>query len=146
MSRSIASRGLSTPHSRAMRANAVLKMTEKSSSAARIGVSLAHEVPGNFLALSDRLCYMYDMADHRISVRVPHHLGQRLGQRSKLQGVPESELVREALESYLSPPQKMRSAYDAAVALGVIGCAKGLPRDLSTNPKYMKGFGEDRGE
>jgi len=92
------------------------------------------------------MCYMYDMADHRISVRVPHHLGRRLRQRSKLKGVPESELVREALESYLPAPQKVRTAYDAAVALGVIGCAKGLPMDLSTNPKYRKGFGEDRGE
>jgi predicted DNA-binding protein len=89
---------------------------------------------------------MYDMADHRISVRIPQHLGQRLRQRSKLKGVPESELVREALDSYLPAPQKVQSAYDAAVALGVIGCAKGLPRDLSTNPKYMKGFGEDRGD
>jgi len=86
------------------------------------------------------------MADHRISVRVPRHLGQRLRQRSKLRGIPESELVREALERYLPAAQKVQSAYDAAVALGVIGCAEGLPGDLSTNPKYMKGFGEDRGE
>ncbi|SRR6266700_2081237 len=96
--------------------------------------------------LSDKMCYMYDMADHRISVRVPHHLGQRLRQRSKMQGVPESKLVREALDSYLPAAQKVQSAYDAAVALGVIGCAKGLPRDLSTNHKHMKGFGEERGE
>jgi predicted DNA-binding protein len=89
---------------------------------------------------------MYDMADDRISVRVPEHLGQRLRQRAKIKRTPESELVREALESYLNAPQEVQSAYDAAVALGVIGCAKGLPRDLSTNPKYRKGFGEDRGE
>jgi predicted DNA-binding protein len=85
------------------------------------------------------------MADHRISVRVSRHLGQRLRQRSKLKGVPESELVREALESYLPAPQKVQTAYDAAVALGVIGCAKGLPKDLSTNAKYLKGFGDSRG-
>ena len=86
------------------------------------------------------------MTDHRISVRVPQHLGQRLRQRSKLKGIPESELVREALERYLPASQKVQSAYDAAVALGVIGCAEGLPGDLSTNPKYMTAFGEDRGE
>ena len=83
------------------------------------------------------------MADHRISVRIPEHLGQRLRRSSRLKGVPESELVREALDNYLAPPAKVRSALDAATELGVIGCAKGLPRDLSTNPKYMKGFGED---
>ncbi len=86
------------------------------------------------------------MPDHRISVRVPDHLERRLRQRSKLKGVPESEVVREALDSYLNTPEKVQSAYEAAVALGVIGCAKGLPKDLSTNAKYMKGFGEDRRE
>ncbi len=98
------------------------------------------------MVLSDKICYTYDMPDHRISVRVPDHLERRLRQRSKLKGVPESEVVREALDSYLNTPEKGQSAYEAAVALGVIGCAKGLPKDLSTNPKYMKGFGEDRGE
>jgi len=92
------------------------------------------------------MCYTYDMADHRISVRVPEHLGQKLRQRAKIKGTPESELVREALDSYLNASQEAHSAYDAAVALGVIGSAKGLPRDLSTNPKYLKGFGEDKGE
>ena len=84
------------------------------------------------------------MPDHRISVRVPERLGKRLRQRSELQGVPESELVREALDTYLNTPQKPQTAYDAALALGIIGCIKGLPSDLSTNPKYMEGFGESR--
>ena len=97
----------------------------------------------HLFALSDKLCYTYDMADHRISVRIPEHLGQKLRQCAQMKGTPESELVREALDSYLKVPQKLQSAYEAAVALGVIGCAKGLPRDLSNNPKHMKGFGED---
>jgi hypothetical protein len=33
-----------------------------------------------------------------------------------------------------------RSAYDAFAAVGAIGCFDGPP-DLSTNPKYMEGFG-----
>ncbi len=86
------------------------------------------------------------MATDRISVRIPKHLGQQLRQRSQMKGTPESEIVRLALETYLTTQSKGQSAYEAAVALGVIGCAEGLPRDLSTNPKYMKGFGEDRGE
>jgi len=35
------------------------------------------------------------------------------------------------------------SAYEAFKRAGVIGCVKGGPADLSTNPKYMKGFGGD---
>jgi predicted DNA-binding antitoxin AbrB/MazE fold protein len=35
------------------------------------------------------------------------------------------------------------SFFDAASRLGFIGCIKGTPRDLSTNKKYMKGFGSN---
>lgn len=34
------------------------------------------------------------------------------------------------------------TAYDALVATGLLGCVTGGPPDLSTNPKYMEGFGE----
>ncbi len=34
------------------------------------------------------------------------------------------------------------SFYDAASRLGVIGCITGTPHDLSTNKKYMEGFGK----
>lgn len=38
---------------------------------------------------------------------------------------------------------KLRTAYDAALAAGVIGCERGGPKDLSTNPVYFEGFGEN---
>ncbi len=34
------------------------------------------------------------------------------------------------------------SGYEALVASGVLGSLKGLPADLSTNPKHMEGFGK----
>jgi predicted DNA-binding antitoxin AbrB/MazE fold protein len=34
------------------------------------------------------------------------------------------------------------SFYDAAARLGYVGCIKGTPGDLSTNKKYMEGFGK----
>ena len=37
------------------------------------------------------------------------------------------------------------SLYDAAMRHGLIGCIEG-PEDLSTNPKYMEGFGESRSD
>lgn len=84
------------------------------------------------------------MADHRISVRIPEHLGERLRQKSQMKGAAESEIVREALESYLVKQAGEHSAYEAGVAAGVIGCAKrsGMPKDLSTNSKHFEGFGK----
>ena len=95
--------------------------------------------------MSYKIWYLYDMSTHRISVRIPKYLGDRLRQRSEVKGTPESELVRKALESYLAQPASGQSAYEAAVEAGVVGCAKrtpGMPRDLSTNPKHFEGFGE----
>jgi hypothetical protein len=36
----------------------------------------------------------------------------------------------------------VRSLFDALSARGLIGCLKDAPPDLSTNPKYMEGFGQ----
>jgi len=84
------------------------------------------------------------MASHRISVRIPGTLGRKLRRKATLNGRPESELVREALEKYLEPPAAPPSAYELARAAGLIGCVRGGPSDLSTNPKYFEGFGEDK--
>ena len=35
-----------------------------------------------------------------------------------------------------------RTMYDALMARGLIGCLEDAPPDLSTNPKYMEGFGQ----
>ena len=38
------------------------------------------------------------------------------------------------------------TAYDAFARLGVIGCVKGGPPDVATNPKYMEKYMEGFGE
>jgi metal-responsive CopG/Arc/MetJ family transcriptional regulator len=82
------------------------------------------------------------MSSTRITVRVPQALTARLRTRSRAKGTTESELVREALETYLGKTNEARSAYDLAEAAGIIGAARNLPKDLSTNPRHMKGFGK----
>ena len=79
---------------------------------------------------------------NRISVRLTPKLTARLKREVSSLGKSESTVVREALEGYFKRKTDNESCYDAAVRLGIIGCAKGLPRDLSTNKKYFKGFGE----
>jgi len=91
---------------------------------------------------------MSDMArarpdtSNRTSVRLTPKLTAKLKREVSSLGKSESTVVREALERYFKRKTDNESCYDAAVRLGIIGCAKGLPRDLSTNKKYFKGFGK----
>jgi len=87
---------------------------------------------------------MSDMASERITIRVPAVLAERLRGQSSLKGRSGSRLIREALESYLDHSQRERTAYDVAEQLGLIGRVRGAPRDLSTNPRHMKGFGSSQ--
>lgn len=48
----------------------------------------------------------------------------------------------EQVRATSSEPREEDSAYDAFKRAGLIGCIKDGPSDLSTNPKYMEGFGE----
>ena len=82
------------------------------------------------------------MAADRLTVRLPPKLRRRLRALSRRQQKRESELVREALEAYCGTGKREESCYDIALRAGFIGSAKNAPPDLSTNPKYMEGFGE----
>jgi predicted DNA-binding protein len=83
------------------------------------------------------------MSSQRITIRIPPSLGKQLKERAGVKGRPESEIVREALESYLRQTAG-QSAYELAKEAGLIGRVKGAPRDLSNNPRHLKGFGEKR--
>lgn len=82
------------------------------------------------------------MISDRVTVRLPKALAAHLRQRCRKTGQTPSQLVRIALEKLMGGPKAKRSAYDLAMEAGIIGCAKGLPEDLSTNPRYFEGFGE----
>ncbi|MBZ5682298.1 MAG: ribbon-helix-helix domain-containing protein [Acidobacteriia bacterium] len=84
------------------------------------------------------------MATDRITIRIPESLGTRLRRQSRARGQTPSELVRVALENYLDSRKGRRSAYELAEQAGIIGCAPGLPKDLSTNPRYFAGFGKGK--
>lgn len=85
---------------------------------------------------------MSDMSSHRITIRIPEALGERLSSRSRTKGQTESELVREALEKYLGQSTGERSALELAQEAGLIGSVKSLPRDLSTERRHFAGFGK----
>jgi hypothetical protein len=76
---------------------------------------------------------------------VPGSLIRRLKRRSALiKGAPESEIVREALEAYLSPTENEQSAYEVAEKMGLLGLVSKGPKDLSTSRRHFKGFGKNR--
>jgi len=68
-------------------------------------------------------------------------------------GKDPGELLRELLHKALlerkengadaTSEGREENCYDAALRAGLIGAIKGGPSDMSTNPKYMEGFGED---
>jgi len=61
-------------------------------------------------------------------------------------GRPPTEVLQSALASFEQHETKGNGAppetvHAAVVRLGLLGCVTDAPADLSTNPRYMEGFG-----
>jgi hypothetical protein len=69
-------------------------------------------------------------------------LNERLEAEASRAMLPKSVLVREALNRSLNRPRQRarRTAFDRVKNL--CGIIKDGPADMSTNPKYMDGFGK----
>jgi len=83
------------------------------------------------------------MAESRLTIRVERELRHRLEAKAASSGNNVSSVVRDALEQYLVDSPGEKTCFDLANELGVIGIAKKAPKDLSTNRKYLEGFGKD---
>ena len=75
-----------------------------------------------------------------ISLKLPDALHSKLERLAMTRKQTKSDVVREALEQMLNgkPPAQSISVHDLVKDLA--GCVDG-PSDLSTNPKYMEGYG-----
>lgn len=92
------------------------------------------------------------MVARRLTLNLDDAIAAGLSRLARDRGRSEDELVREAVERLvlsdeapprpLPPPQPGESVFDRLQRAGLIGCIKDAPPDLSTNPKYMEGFGE----
>lgn len=77
------------------------------------------------------------------SIKLTVQQERALREAAEARGVSDSFLVREALESYLAgPANSTRSGSVADVAVRWLGAVDDTPADLSTNPKYLDGFGK----
>lgn len=81
------------------------------------------------------------MASSRLSIRIRPKLRQELRGFSSATGRRESQIVREALEKYLDSNGKHETCLDIAHKAGLVGAIDEAPRDLSTNPRHLRGFG-----
>jgi predicted transcriptional regulator len=76
-----------------------------------------------------------------VSLKLPDHLNARLERLAMQRGAAKSDILREALESYLADGTSGRQLSIAELAADLVGSIEGPP-DLATNPKYMRGFGK----
>lgn len=77
-----------------------------------------------------------------LTIKIPSNLAREIVEASSAEHVSKSELVRRALETYLSqrhPALPRASALDRAGDL--VGCFEG-PEDLASNPVHLEGFGK----
>ena len=73
-----------------------------------------------------------------VTVKLPDPLASWLARRARQLGRPQSALIREALQQ-AADGTSGASCHD--VFAEVCGVIDG-PKDLSTNPKHLAGFGE----
>jgi len=77
-----------------------------------------------------------------ISLKLTENLLRKLDRTARERGQSKSDVVRAALEEYLNGERtKGRPLSALELAGDLVGCAEG-PGDLSTNPKYMEGYGK----
>jgi metal-responsive CopG/Arc/MetJ family transcriptional regulator len=75
-----------------------------------------------------------------ISLKISGSLEQRLQRCAAEAGLNKSELLRQALEQYLSTGKSTDSESVTALAGDLVGCFRG-PVDLSTSPDYFDDYG-----
>ena len=89
------------------------------------------------------------MATNPQHIQLTDEQRKQLSELAEQTGKPWTQVFSEALRSYHPNSDESTdaaegdSAYDSLKHAGLIGCIEGGPPDLSTNPKYMEGFGRD---
>lgn len=80
-----------------------------------------------------------------LTVKVPPGLDAKLKALAKKRRSTKSAIVREAIEKLVATAHDVRRPTALELAGDLVGCFEG-PRDLSTDPKYMEGYGLDRAQ
>jgi predicted DNA-binding protein len=76
-----------------------------------------------------------------LKVTIPKKLEERLDAMARRRGESKSALVREAIERLVEELDKPMKGSVFELVSDLKGIGHG-PRDLSSNPKHMRGFGK----
>ena len=109
-----------------------------------------HRDPGSrSLHLWRTFCYPRVMATNGKTIQLTDEQLQLLGELASHTGQSQEAVLSDALREYRTLHADKRengspaeTVFDVLNRAGLIGCVKGGATDLSTNPKYMEGFGE----
>lgn len=76
-----------------------------------------------------------------VSIKLPPELDSRLSALVVQSKTTRSRLIRQIVERHLL---ETRTAKDSALARAgeLVGSVRRAPRDLSTHPRHLKGFGQ----
>ena len=77
-----------------------------------------------------------------ISLKLPDEVDAKLTARANRTGKTKSALTREALSAFLDGGGKKSGVSCFDLARDLAGSLKGGPPDLSSNKKYMRGYGK----
>lgn len=76
-----------------------------------------------------------------LSLKLSEQLDRKLSAVVKRRRARKSDVVREALERYMEESREIRKGSFLDLARDLVGCVKDAPADLSSNPKYLDGYG-----
>lgn len=76
-----------------------------------------------------------------ISLKLAEGLDQKLAATAKKQRTTKSNLLRLAIQAFLSDDPKNQAGSCLDLARDLVGCVD-APADLSSNPARLKGFGK----
>lgn len=79
-----------------------------------------------------------------LTIKVSESLHSALRTASKQTRLTKSEIARRALAAYLTHDKARAASAPSALARAgdLVGCFKGGPKDLASNPRHMQGFGK----
>lgn len=79
-----------------------------------------------------------------LTVKLPDHLFFEITGQARARNMSRSDVVRERLAQHARPLTKHHRGSLWSRMEDVIIDSKTLPRDLSSNKKHLKGYGQDR--
>jgi Ribbon-helix-helix protein, copG family len=85
----------------------------------------------------------YAQRMNSLTIKLPASLDLQLALVSRRERLTKSELVRRAVAAYVARPGAQGPFVSALEQAGdLVGCFKGGPKDLASNPKHMAKYGK----